>query len=111
MGSGGAEEALGGVGEGVASRPGWAGPRHRESECPPRAAYRPGRREAGELPDRPGGQGCAPWWGWRPGLGVDMGAGFGGPGGPGDPLNVVGFQEAARVVSGSVFLERTSQKE
>lgn len=66
---------------------------------------------AGELPDCPGGQGCAPWWGWPPGLGVDVGAGFGGPGGPGDPLNVVGFQEAARVVSGSVFLERMSQKE
>lgn len=85
--------------------PAWGAPVSPEGNTPTRQTG-----GVGEPLDCPGGRGGAPWWGQRPGMGIDMGGGFGGPGGPGDPLNVVGFREVAGVVSGSVFLERTSQE-
>lgn len=50
--------------------------------------------EAGALPGGDGGLGWEVWRSWR----------------TGGPLNMVGFQEAARFLSGSVFLERPSRK-
>lgn len=76
MGSGGAEEALGGVGEGgEQARVGRPPARKSMSPegCMGRAPSRPGRGRAAW----PLEADSAPWWGWRPGLGVDVGAGFG----------------------------------